>query len=76
MGDETVDTKIRNPEGDKVNVSGTVPLIGNERFVKLDVLFSSITLINKVPIVVDKKGDQLKVQLDSIEYQFTTSTYI
>ena len=60
MGDETVDTKIRNPEGDKVNVPGTVPLIGNERFVKLDVLFSAITLINKVPIVVDKKGDPVE----------------
>ena len=56
MGDETVDSKIRNPDGDKVNVPGNTPLIGNERFVKLDVFFSAVLAVNPIPTIVDEKG--------------------
>ena len=56
MGDETVDSKIRNPDGDKVNVPGNTPLIGSERFVKLDVFLSAVLAINPIPTIVDEKG--------------------
>ena len=57
MGDETVDSKIRNPSGEKILVPGNVPLIGEERFVKLDVLFSTILDRSGVPKIVDKDGN-------------------
>ena len=57
MGDETVDSKIRNPSGKKILVPGNVPLIGEERFVKLDVLFSTILDRSGVPKIVDKDGN-------------------
>ena len=41
MGDETVDTAI-NYNGNKVSIPGNSPLIGEERFVKLDVLFRAV----------------------------------
>jgi len=63
MGDETVDTNIRHPEGGKVAIPGNTPLIGNERFVKLDVLFSLITLVNPIPIVTDDKGNVVEAPL-------------
>lgn len=46
MGDETVDTNITY-NGDTINLPSSTPLIGNERFVKLDVLFRSILEIRR-----------------------------
>ncbi len=60
MGDETVDSKIRNPDGDKVNVPGNTPLIGNERFVKLDVFFSAVLAVNPIPTIIDEKGNTVE----------------
>ena len=57
MGDETNDSKIRNPEGNKIPVPSNAPLIGSERFVKLDVLFSVILDRSGVPKIVDKDGN-------------------
>ena len=56
MGDETVDSRIRNPDGGMVNVPGNTPLIGSERFVKLDVFLSAVLAINPIPTIVDEKG--------------------
>ena len=53
MGDETVDTNITY-NGTKVNVPGNTPLVGQERFVKLDVLFRSILEIRKNDPLVPK----------------------
>lgn len=46
MGDETVDTNI-NYDGVKLFLPGNTPLIGSERFVKLDVLFRAIIEVQK-----------------------------
>ena len=46
MGDETVDTNITY-NGNTVHLPGNTPLVGEERFVKLDVLFRSILEVRK-----------------------------
>ena len=68
MGDETNDSKIRNPEGNKIPVP-SVPLIGSERFVKLDVLFSVILDRSGVPKIVDKDGNVVEGGFRYQKYQ-------
>ena len=60
MGDETTDTKITYGEGEgrvRVELPSNTPLIGQERFVKLDVLFSAILQIRTDAAAVENKLD-------------------